>query len=697
MRKFFPVIILLSLTVPLLSQKVSVQLKKYPQAADSEWQILDSGFLPVASGNDFPGLDSVSLGLDENKRYFLQVTRNTSLQPDEWLYRLYVNTEAVLLVKSEKESGDLLYSFFTGVRKPVSKITGGTAADISNYPWQVYFVAGNYSCGGSIISGNWVITAAHCTEDGAGNSISASSMYVIVGANNPRSGNEGKVYTVSKYIRHANYDPKTLNDDIALLQINGTINYTNAKPVRLVSKIDSAAGATDPGVMSWVTGYGLIDPSPQTYPTTLQQVQLPVISNIQASTVWTDIAPSDIMAGYRSGNKDACNGDSGGPLVVPVENEYKLAGLVSWGSSSCDTYGAYTRISLFEDWINTNTGIEISYVPPVPSGDSIVCQGVATSSYSVPVIANATGYEWVLIPAEAGFVSGSLNQASVTWTQGFTGAATLRLRVTKYGFPSYWSSLTIHIARYNKLISQSADTVICAGQPVTLSVNSEGYNLNYSWFRNSTFISSGKLPELPLKNTSTSISGPYRCDISGSCGDLISAGFNLTILPVTAIQTLSPDNNASFGDNVNLEVSADGHELLYQWNKDGQIIDNATLPQYTLSNVNSSNTGLYNVDISGTCGEIVSRNVYVYVSDNKGSAEPKLLVWPTVSSNEINVALSTDEEYEISIYTVSGRLIRELRKCRYKTTLSVADQAAGIYLVEVAATGFRQTVKIIRN
>ena len=67
------------------------------------------------------------------------------------------------------------------------------------------------------------------------------------------------------------------------------------------------------------------------------------MSNTQASTVWPDIAPSDVMAGFRNGNKDACNGDSGGPMVVPVDNEYKLAGLVSWGSGNCDTYGAYTQ------------------------------------------------------------------------------------------------------------------------------------------------------------------------------------------------------------------------------------------------------------------------------------------------------------------------------------------------------------------
>ena len=115
----------------------------------------------------------------------------------------------------------------------------------------------------------------------------------------------------------------------------------------------SDAGAIVPGVMSWVTGYGLTMISPPTVPTQLQKVQLPIVSNATASVVWPDIASTDLMAGYRNGNKDACSGDSGGPLVVPVDGEYKLAGMVSWGSSKCNTYGAYTRVSDFESWISS--------------------------------------------------------------------------------------------------------------------------------------------------------------------------------------------------------------------------------------------------------------------------------------------------------------------------------------------------------
>jgi secreted trypsin-like serine protease len=695
MVKIYSFLFFLLITIPLFSQKVTVGISKSSYAAGTDWQILDSQFLPVVAGSDFPGLDSVSVALEEHKRYYLQVSVPNASTSDNWLYRLYINSEAVLLVRSDQPAGDHFYSFVTGVREPVAKISGGTAADIANYPWQVYLVAANYSCGGSIIAGNWIITAAHCTEDESGNLISASKMYVVVGANNPRTG-DGKTYYVSKVIRHENYNSQTLENDIALLQLSSTISYTNATPIRLISKIDSAAGATDPGVMSWVTGYGLIKANPATYPVVLQKVQLPIVSNTEAATVWDDIAKTDLMAGYRSGNKDACNGDSGGPLIVPVDDGYKLAGLVSWGSSNCDTYGAYTRVSIFEKWISSNTGIEVSYVPPVPTGDSIICPGTTESTYSIPVADGTTAYEWVLLPTEAGSVSANASQATVSWTQGYTGAAYLKLRVTRYGFDSYWSYLTIHLAKSNNLLGQSEDTVICAGKPVTLVVSSEGYNLNYSWYKNGTLVTSGSSASLLLSNTTVSSTATYRCDIAGSCGNPLSTQIGLTVLPVTAIQNLSPDTEAAFGDNVNLDVTSDGHDLIYQWFKDGNMISDAVAPQYVMTDVNASNTGLYRVDISGTCGDVQSSNIYLYVTDANDDAGKEVSVWPTVSGTEFNVALSTDDTYNISLFTVAGERMKDLRNCQFKTTVSASGLATGVYLMEVYGTGFRKTIKVIK-
>ena len=697
MRQTLFIILISLIALPGVSQKVSVKVTNAKKPAITGWQILDDRNMPVYSGSQFLSEDSIFFSLEANRRYFMEVSLSDIYDRDTIIYILFINNEPILSITSDISPGDHFFPFFTGIRQEQTKITGGTSTSISEYPWQVFYESGNYTCGGSIISGDWIITAAHCTEDDFGNIIPASQMDIIVGANNPRDPLDGKKYKVRQVIRHENFDHQTLNNDIALLKLEAAINFENATPIRLVSRIDSASGATDPGVMGWVTGYGLTKVSPPAVPATLQEVQLPIISNAVASSVWPDIPPTDLMAGYRNGNKDACSGDSGGPLVVPVDNEYKLAGIVSWGSSNCNTYGAYTRIANFETWISSKTGIEISYAPPVPAGDSIVCQGVATSLYNVAAIDGVTSYEWQLLPSGAGTILGNSEHASVTWNQGFTGAATVKLRVTKFNIVSYWSALTVHIALNNKLVSQSNDTIICAGAPLTLRVVSEGYNLNYSWFRNDNIIKSGTSPDLQFTNSTKDSSGIYRCNINGSCGDVISPEINLTVLPVTAIEYITPDTQVAFGDDITIEVTADGHNLLYQWLKDGDQIPAGSLPDLSLPDVNASATGLYRVMVSGSCGELLSKNVYIYVTIMENHTDPEIFVWPTIVNSDFNIALSDDRNYNLLLYNSVGKLIKEKRNCQYKTNLNIGNISHGVYIITVYGRNFRKSVKLIRN
>lgn len=52
-------------------------------------------------------------------------------------------------------------------QKPMldGRIVGGAEIEISEAPWQVSLLRFNsHTCGGSIISENYVLTAAHCVE-----------------------------------------------------------------------------------------------------------------------------------------------------------------------------------------------------------------------------------------------------------------------------------------------------------------------------------------------------------------------------------------------------------------------------------------------------------------------------------------------------------------------------------------------------
>jgi secreted trypsin-like serine protease len=696
MKKILVIVLIWFTSLAAVSQKAAIQVVKTPNAAKSEWQIMDEEYNPVFSGNEYFRDDSVSFSLDVSKRYILEISVSQIMNPDTTLFKLYINNEPVILVRSDIGSGDHFYFFYTGVLQKVAKITGGLSTDISSFPWQVYFESGNYTCGGSIIGDRWILTAAHCTMDDNGHSILASAMDVRVGANDPAAG-EGKKYLVSEVIVNSGFDPNTLVNDIALLKLTEPISYTNATPIKLVSKLDSAAGATDPGVMSWVTGYGLTRVRPPTFPTTLQKVQLPIISIAQASTVWSDIAATDLMAGFLNGNKDACSGDSGGPLVVPFGGGYKLAGIVSWGSSSCDTYGAYTRVSDFEQWISSNTGIEISYSPPVPAGDSIVCHGVASGQYTVGTVNGATAYEWQLLPLNAGTITSNNGQAIVTWDTAYTGAASIKLRVTRNNTVSDWSVLYVHLAKITRILSQSKDTIMCAEQPLSLNMNTEGYNLIYSWYKNSALLKSGKSASVDLSSASTDNSGLYTCNISGSCSSANSAPINLTVYPLTAISDVSPDSETAFGGTVTLSVNAGGHDLTYQWEKDNSTLSNGNDSVFVLTNVTAKNIGLYKVTVAGTCGTVSSGNIYVYVKKADYTTEPEVFVWPTVTNSRFNVALSDEQTYNIRLFTTTGRLMLEKTGCQYQTTLSLSDIPAGLYIATIYNDKFRKSVKVLKN
>jgi hypothetical protein len=482
-----------------------------------------------------------------------------------------------------------------------------------------------------------------------------------------------------------------------LLQLTDSINFPNAVPIKIVTNYDVAAGAIDPGVMAWITGWGLTHVSPSILPSSLQEVLLPVVSDAQASTVWSSIPATDMMAGYLNGNKDACNGDSGGPLVVPVLNEYKLAGLVSWGSTNCNTYGAYTNVSDFEAWIQTNTGIVYDFRPPTPVGDSIICQGTESSQYSIGTVAGATNYEWNLLPSNAGVITGNAGNASVIWNISYTGPVNVIVRITVNNKVSDWSRLNGNVVFNTRLISQSRDTAICTAQPVTLFVNVQGHDLIYTWSKNGQTVQSGILSKLTITSATVNNTGTYICTISGSCGTVVSTNIQLTVYPLTNITYISPNVEAPFGSDVTLTVNSEGHDLSYQWQKDGVPLSNSNTSQYLIQNVNASNIGLYRTTVTGTCGVETSDSIYLYVKRANFISDPEVFLWPSITSDQFTVALSTDAVYNIQIFSSMGKKIRELTNSRYQTIVNIRTLAKGVYIVIVYNNDFRKTIKVIKE
>jgi hypothetical protein len=159
---------------------------------------------------------------------------------------------------------------------------------------------------------------------------------------------------------------------------------------------------------------------------------------------------------------------------------------------------------------------------------------------------------------------------------------------------------------------------------------------------------------------------------------------------------ISPDVEVPFGNDVTLDINADGYNLTYQWEKDGINLLNGNNSVLELHHVNATDIGLYQSVVTGTCGTEVSNTVYVYVKKDNIPDATEVFVWPTVTNSTVNVALSNDDAYGILLFNISGQLMKNLPGCHYQTMIDLSIMPQGIYIIKVSSRNFQKAIKIIR-
>merc|ERR1712198_282816 len=113
-----------------------------------------------------------------------------------------------------------------GKRGAASRIIGGERAALGEFPWQIslrfaLLGASKHVCGGSLISRNWVVTAAHCFDA----STTVSRFTVRVGEWRMKSFDESeKDFAIEKIIIHEDWNLP--DNDIALIKLHGDVDLS---------------------------------------------------------------------------------------------------------------------------------------------------------------------------------------------------------------------------------------------------------------------------------------------------------------------------------------------------------------------------------------------------------------------------------------------------------------------------------------
>ncbi|XP_063623345.1 uncharacterized protein LOC134795435 [Cydia splendana] len=240
-------------------------------------------------------------------------------------------------------------------------------SEFGEYPWQVAILKKDpkesvYVCGGTLIDGSHIMTAAHCVK-----SYKGFELRVRLGEWDVNHDVEFFPYVERDILSvhvHPTYYAGTLDNDLAILKLEQPVDWTkypHISPACLPDKYTDYAGQR-----CWTTGWGKDAFGDNgKYQNILKEVDVPILSHgvCQNQLRQTrlgynyELNHGFLCAGGEEG-KDACKGDGGGPLVCEHGGTWQLVGVVSWGigCGQPGVPGVYVKVAHYLDWISQITG-----------------------------------------------------------------------------------------------------------------------------------------------------------------------------------------------------------------------------------------------------------------------------------------------------------------------------------------------------
>jgi len=233
-----------------------------------------------------------------------------------------------------------------------------------------------HSCGGSLVfDGQYVLTAAHCIQEPSFTTGNADpdlfiNMEILYGANNLNNADQTRIIAS---VIHPDFHPSILSNDIALLKLAEPVVDATKVACIPTTNYNLDDSFPDGNTEAFAAGWGVVLQNGQFQGPIInaREVKVPIVDDHTCETIYEQVKiqfdydtlhnledDQTICAGFEDGLNDdgvlsdGCQGDSGGPLVRKVDGfGYSLIGLTSWGYGCATTFGVYTQVGPYAEWI----------------------------------------------------------------------------------------------------------------------------------------------------------------------------------------------------------------------------------------------------------------------------------------------------------------------------------------------------------